>query len=84
MVARPIAAHEKCNKLLSGVKSYLTCKKCQLKSYQVIQVRVCEGGKLVKKAKEEVPQPFVIGCGGGQCTALMQFVAHNLLFLIIS
>merc|ERR1712200_49445 len=28
------------------------------------KVRVCEGGKLIKKAKEEVPQPFVIGCGG--------------------
>ena len=28
---------------------------------------MCEGGKLVKKAKEEVPQPFVIGCGGDPC-----------------
>ena len=29
---------------------------------------MCEGGKLVKKAKEEVPQPFVIGCGGDPCS----------------
>ena len=28
---------------------------------------MCEGGKLVKKAKEEVPQPFIIGCGGDPC-----------------
>ena len=50
------------------------CKNCiinqanQQSSHQLNdkspKVRVCEGGKLIKKAKEEVPQPFVIGCGG--------------------
>ena len=35
------------------------------------KVRVCEGGKLIKKAKEEVPQPFVIGCGGEIFTGFM-------------
>merc|ERR1712037_163101 len=39
-------------------------KEGEVTSVKADKVRVCEGGKLVKKAKEEVPQPFVIGCGG--------------------
>ena len=27
-------------------------------------VRVCEGGKLIKKDRDEVPRPFKIGCNG--------------------
>ena len=57
------------------------CKNCisnqanQQSSHQLNdkspKVRVCEGGKLIKKAKEEVPQPFVIGCGGEIFTGFM-------------
>ena len=47
---------------------YISNQANQQSSHQLDEkspkVRVCEGGKLIKKAKEEVPQPFVIGCGG--------------------
>ena len=38
---------------------------------------MCEGGKLVKKAKEEVPQPFVIGCGGDPCSCSSLLAQHS-------
>merc|ERR1712228_207958 len=39
-------------------------KEGEVTSVKGDKVRVCEGGKLIKKAKDEVPQPLIIGCGG--------------------
>ena len=47
------------------------------------KVRVCEGGKLIKKAKEEVPQPFVIGCGGEIIIGIMQARSSDHIALIV-